>query len=109
SIYSFVHAYSDSGLFGIYAGTGEAEVAELGPALCEEVRRMPDRLEQEEIQRARAQLKAGLLMGLETTSGRAEQHAHHMLLFDRPFAAREFVQKIDAVEAAGVIRAPRRT
>jgi predicted Zn-dependent peptidase len=108
SIYSFVHAYSDSGLFGIYAGTGEAEVAELVPALCEEVRRMPDGLDEEEIQRARAQLKAGLLMGLESTSGRAEQHAHHMLLFGRPFDAREFVQKIDAVDAAAVIRAARR-
>ena len=108
SIYSFVHAYSDSGLFGIYAGTGEAEVAELVPALCEEVRRMPEGLDAEEIERARAQLKAGLLMGLESTSGRAEQQAHHMLLFNRPFDAREIVQKIDAVDAAAVIRAARR-
>ncbi|HKF70484.1 MAG TPA: pitrilysin family protein, partial [Stellaceae bacterium] len=108
SIYSFVHAYSDSGLFGIYAGTGEAEVAELVPALCEEVRRMPEGLDAEEIERARAQLKAGLLMGLESTSGRAEQQAHHMLLFGRPFDAREIVEKIDAVDAAAVIRAARR-
>jgi predicted Zn-dependent peptidase len=108
SIYSFTHAYSDSGLFGIYAGTGEAEVAELVPALCEEVRRMPEGLDQEEIDRARAQLKAGLLMGLESTSGRCEQQAHHMLLFNRPFDAREIVQKLDAVDAAAVIRAARR-
>ena len=108
SIYSFVHAYSDSGLFGIYAGTGEAEVAELVPALCEEVRRMPAGLDAEELERARAQLKAGLLMGLESTSARAEQQAHHMLLFGRPFDAAEIVRKIDAVDAAAVIRAARR-
>ena len=47
-------------------------------------------------------------MGLESTSGRAEQHAHHMLLFGRPFDAREIVAKLDAVDAAAVIRAARR-
>ena len=69
---------------------------------------MPGGLDAEEIDRARAQLKAGLLMGLESTSGRAEQQAHHMLMFNRPFDAAEIVRKIEAVDAAAVIRAAQR-
>src|SRR5262249_13486932 len=77
SIYSFLHAYSDGGIFGVYAGTGEAEAAELMPTLCEEIRRLRDGLEPVELERARAQLKAGLLMSLEGTTARCEQQATH--------------------------------
>jgi len=108
SIYSFLHSYSDAGLFGIYAGTGEAEVAELVPALCEEVRRLPAGFDSDELQRARAQLKSGLLMSLESTSGRVEHQAHHMLMFGRPFDTQDVVRQIDAVDAAAVIRAAQR-
>jgi len=107
SIYSFVHAYSDAGLFGIYAGTGESEVTELVPVLCEEMRRLPQGFDAEEIQRARSQLKSGLLMSLESTSARAEQHAHYMLVHGRPFDPQEIVRKIDAVDAAAIARAAR--
>ena len=67
SIYSFSHSYSDGGLFGVYAGSGEAEVAELMPVLCDEIVKLSEGLEHVELARARAQLKAGLLMSLEGT------------------------------------------
>jgi predicted Zn-dependent peptidase len=108
SIYSFVHAYSDTGLFGIYAGTGEREVVELVPVLCAEMRRLLQGFDRDELQRARAQLKSGLLMGLESTSTRAEQQAHHIMLFDRPFDAQETVRKVDAVDEAAILRAAQR-
>jgi predicted Zn-dependent peptidase len=44
SIYSFTHAYSDGGLFGVYAGTGEEEVEELMPVLCQEIVKLRDGL-----------------------------------------------------------------
>ena len=44
SIHSFAHSYRDGGLFGIYAGTGEEEAAELVPVLCEEAMRLEDGL-----------------------------------------------------------------
>src|SRR5271169_6308685 len=104
TIHSFVHGYRDGGLFGIYAGTGEAEVAELVPVLCEEAIRLDDGLTSDELQRARAQLKSGLLMSLESTSGRVEHQAHHMLLYGRPFDAQEVVRQIDAVDDAAIRR-----
>ncbi len=108
SIYSFTHAYSDGGVFGVYAGTGENEAAELMPALCDEIRRLADGLAPAELERARAQLKAGLLMSLEGTTARCEQQATHMLVFGRPLELGELVARIDEVDDAAVERVARR-
>jgi predicted Zn-dependent peptidase len=108
SIYSFTHAYSDGGVFGVYAGTGEAEAAELMPALCHEIRRLGDGLTTAELERARAQLKAGLLMSLEGTTARCEQQATHMLVFGRPLDLAELIARIDEVDEAAVERVARR-
>ncbi|HXU58326.1 MAG TPA: pitrilysin family protein, partial [Verrucomicrobiae bacterium] len=70
SIHTFSSSYSDAGLFGIYAGTGENEVAELMPLVCDELVKLADILEDEELVRARAQLRAGLLMSRESTGSR---------------------------------------
>ncbi|HZT50625.1 MAG TPA: pitrilysin family protein [Stellaceae bacterium] len=108
SIYSFVHAYTDGGLFGVYAGTGEREAAEMLPVLCEEIRRLERGLEPVELDRARAQLKAGLLMSLEATAARAEHHGNHMLIFGRPFDVADTIRRIDAVDEAAVGRIAKR-
>ncbi len=104
TIYSFSHSYSDGGVFGIYVGTGEAETAELMPLLCDEVVKLGKGLAGIELERARAQLKAGLLMSLEGTTARCEQHASHMLVFGRPLDPAELVGHIDAVDEDAVIR-----
>jgi predicted Zn-dependent peptidase len=108
SIYSFTPAYVDGGLFGVYAGTGADEVAELVPALCEELVRAADGIGDEEVARARAQLRAGILMSLESTASRAEQLARQMLVFDRPLPVEEIITKIEAVDAAAVEAVMRR-
>jgi predicted Zn-dependent peptidase len=108
SIYSFSGAYEDGGLFGIYAGTGEDEIDELMPVLCDEIGRVAHDVEEAEIQRARAQLKASLLMSLESTMSRAEQMGQQMLVFGRPVSAAEITAKIDAVDLLSVRRAATR-
>jgi predicted Zn-dependent peptidase len=108
SIYSFSHSYSDGGLFGIYCGTGEDEAAELMPVLTEEIRKLAAGLTIAELQRARAQLKAGLLMSLEGTAARCEQQANHMLVFGRALDPAELVRYIDAVDEDAVIRVAKR-
>jgi predicted Zn-dependent peptidase len=108
TIYSFSHSYSDGGLFGIYAGTGEDEAAELMPVLCEEIKKLTAGLQTAELERARAQLKAGLLMSLEGTTARCEQHASHMLIYGRPLDPAELVRQIDAVDEDALTRVARR-
>ena len=73
SIYTFTGGYHDGGLFGVYAGTGEDEVAELVPVVCDEIAKVGADVTEDEVARARAQLKAGTLMALESTMSRCEQ------------------------------------
>ena len=108
TIQSFHSSYSDGGLFGIYAGTGEGEVAEVMPVICEEVRKVCEAVSPEEVDRARAQLKASLLMALESTSSRAEQLARQLMVFGRPVPVAETIERVEAVDGEAVIRTARR-
>jgi predicted Zn-dependent peptidase len=104
TIHSFAHSYRDSGLFGIYAGTGEDEADELMPVLCEETAKLADGFEPAELQRAKAQMKAGLLMSLESSSARCEQLAQHLLIHGTPFDPVDLVRRIEAVDDAAIGR-----
>ncbi|GAB2176146.1 M16 family metallopeptidase [Dongia sp. agr-C8] len=108
SIHTFSSSYSDAGLFGIYAGTGEKEAAEMMPVICDEVLKVADNLSDEEVRRSAAQLKAGTLMSREGTSSRCEQLASQLLLYDRPIPAEEVVAKIEAVGVLDVVRVAKR-
>ena len=104
AIHAFAHSYRDGGLFGIYAGTGEAEAAELLPVLCDEMMRLGDGLSPVELARAKAQMKAGLLMSLESTGARCEQMAQHMLIHGTPFDPADTVRRIEAVDHPAIAR-----
>jgi predicted Zn-dependent peptidase len=98
SIYTFASAYRESGLFGIYAGTGSTEITELVPVVCDELQKVADHIGAAELDRARAQIKAGLLMSMESTMSRAEQLGQHLLLFGRSIPTGEIINKIDGVD-----------
>jgi predicted Zn-dependent peptidase len=108
SIYSFASSFRDGGLFGVYAGTGEKEAAEILPLVIEELNRVPATVTEEELARARAQAKAGVQMARESTSNRAEQLATQLLIYNRPVPADEIVARIEAVDIAQLARIARR-
>ena len=108
SIYSFAAPYMDGGLFGIYAGTGEDEAAELVPVTLEELARVQVDANEAEVRRARTQTKASLLMSLESTGSRCEQLARQFQVFGRVIPTAETVAKIDAVTVEDVRRAAAR-
>ena len=108
SIYSFPSSYTDTGLFGIYAGTGAAEAHEILPLVCAELMKVGHGIDDAELARARSQLKAGILMALESTSARCEQLARQIMVFGRPIPVAETVAKIEAVDRAAVERVSRR-
>jgi len=107
-IHCFNAAYADGGLFGIYAGTGEEDLAELVPAVCEEFAGVADSLTEQELIRARNQIKAGTLMALESSGSRCEQAARHLLIHGRPIPYAEIVARIEAVDQDAVRRVARR-
>jgi predicted Zn-dependent peptidase len=76
--------------------------------LCDELVRTADSLTEAEIVRTRAQLKASLLMGLESSSSRAEHFANHLLIYGRPLSSAEIISQIDAVDRDAVARVARR-
>ena len=98
SIYSFSTSYVDSGLFGIYAGTSADSTCELIETVCTELLDVVENIGATETARARAQLKSGLLMSLESTSARSEQLARQLLLFGRPISNAEVIEKIDSAD-----------
>ncbi|WP_413720064.1 M16 family metallopeptidase [Silicimonas sp. MF1-12-2] len=102
TIFAQTGAYSDSGLMTIYAGTSGEEIGELAELTIDELRRSADDMTDAEIARARAQMKAGLLMGLESPSSRAERLARLLAIWDRVPSLEETVEKIDAVSTARV-------
>lgn len=104
SVFSFASSYVDGGMVGIYAGTGEAEIGELVPVLADEAMKLISGVGEEETVRGRAQLKAGLLMGLESPTARAEQLARQILVFGRTLAIDEIVSRIDAVTPQDISR-----
>ncbi|WP_042699494.1 pitrilysin family protein [Azospirillum sp. B506] len=108
SIYTFTGGYHDGGLFGVYAGTGEDEVAELVPVVCDEIAKVGADVTEDEVARARAQLKAGTLMALESTMSRCEQLGQQILIYDRPVPVEEIVAKIDGVDRESVVKAATR-
>ncbi len=108
SIYSYAHPYHDGGIFGIYAGTGEAEAEELVPVTLEELRKVQTDVTQDELDRAKAQFRAGLLMSLESTGSRTEQLARQLQVHGRIIPVEETKAKIAAVTIEQVQQAAAR-
>ena len=96
-ISSFSSAYTDTGMFGIYAGTGEKEIQELIPVLCDELNNSPNSITDKEISRGKAQLKASLMMGRESAFRRCESAARQLLVFNRVIDPSETIKLIDKV------------
>jgi predicted Zn-dependent peptidase len=97
SIYSFHAPYTDTGFFGLYTGTDPADAPEMMEVVVDIMNDSVETLTEAEIARAKAQMKAGLLMALESCSSRAEQLARHVLAYGRPQTVQELVARIDAV------------
>ena len=97
SIFAQASAYADSGLMTIYAGTGEEDLSDLFDLTLDEIKRTADDLSTAEIDRARAQMKAGMMMSLESPGSRAERLARQLAIWDRIPPLEETVDRIDAV------------
>jgi predicted Zn-dependent peptidase len=96
-ISSFSSSYTDTGLFGIYAGTGNTQIEELIPVLCDELKNSPNSISEKEINRGKAQLKASLMMGRESAFRRCESAARQLLVFNKVIDPIDTIKQIDAV------------
>ena len=108
SISSYASNYAETGLFTIYLATGPETAGEAVDLTIETLLHSLDGMSEEELHRARAQLKASVFMGLESCSGLSEQIGRQLLLFDRVIPTNEIIERIDATTAEDVRRAAQR-
>lgn len=103
SIYAFHSGYRDAGQFGIYAGTGAHQVAELMPTIYHELKTFAATVSDQEVNRAKTQLIASLMMGAESTSARCDQAARQTLTYGKPLGLKYIQQAIAAISKNDVI------
>ncbi|NRA99763.1 MAG: insulinase family protein [Rhodobacteraceae bacterium] len=102
TIFAQAGAYADAGLMTVYAGTGAEELGQLSTLVVDEIKRAAEDMSEAEVQRARAQIKGGILMGLESASSRAERLARMLAIWDRVPPLEETIAAIDAVSVEDV-------
>ena len=109
SIYSYIYSHSDTGLFGIYTATGkETELRAIG--LIAEVLRelLENGVTDEELNRAREQSKANVLLALESTVSRMNSLARGELFLGEILRPEEIIDRYDAVTRELVLDSARR-
>jgi predicted Zn-dependent peptidase len=104
TIFAQASAYADTGNLTVYAGTGAREVRGLAHLVIDELRAAAAGLTEAEVARARAQMKAGMVMGLESPSNRAERLARSLEIWGRVQSLEETVARIEAVDVAAARR-----
>ncbi|MCV2888242.1 M16 family metallopeptidase [Ruegeria aquimaris] len=102
TIFAQTGAYADTGTTTIYAGTSAEQLGELATITIDEMKRAAEDMSEAEVARARAQMKAGMLMGLESPSNRAERLARLVQIWGTVPSLEETVARIDAVTTADV-------
>jgi len=104
TIFAQAGAYADTGMTTIYAGTSPEAAGALAEVTIDELKRAAEDMSEAEIARGRAQMKAGLLMGLESPADRAERLARMIQVWGHVPAVADVIARIDAVDVGGVRR-----
>lgn len=97
SVYSFLSSYSDTGLWGIYAGTGKENVNKVIETATGEFSSLHETLSDDELERAKRQLKATIMFGLESSSRRMQNLANQQIFYGRHYTPDEILKEINSV------------
>ena len=98
SIGSSYDSYLDTGMLTLYAGTGKEKISELVKVVGKELGRCSVDIKNNELERARSQIKSSLLMGLESSSNRCERMARNISVRGRIVPIEETIEKLQAVD-----------
>lgn len=104
TIYSYHSAYTNAGLFGIYAGTSyetAAEVVDITLAQILDIRN--NGVTPEELRRTKQQIKGNLLLGLESVSGRMTRIGKSELTLGKIITPEEIVERVMQVSNESIM------
>jgi len=105
SIYAWTQGFAETGLFGVNLSTDKARAAEALALARHCVEQAAQDLSEAELNRARAQVEAGMLMGLETPQGRADSIARSIEIFGRIMSLDEMLGELRQVDVAAARQA----
>ena len=97
SVFSFCTSYRDTGTFGVYAACEDSKAEEVVKLTIAEFEKIQNSIAEEELNKAKMQLKASLMMGLESSSTRMERMANQHIHLGRIVEPSEIVEKIEAI------------
>jgi predicted Zn-dependent peptidase len=101
-------SYRDTGIFSIYAGTSMKNVEEVKKLVHEEIDKLCHELVgEQELSRAKEQIKGNLLLGLESSCNRMSRLAKMELFNDQLCTPEETVARIDEVTSEAVLQVAR--
>jgi predicted Zn-dependent peptidase len=101
SVYSFMSSYRDTGLWAVHAGTGKKKMHEVIDRTLKLLRELPETITEEELERAKNQLKGNLVLGLESTGSRMQNIANQEIYYGRYHSPSEVMREIDSVSLRG--------
>lgn len=105
SVYSAHSAFMDDGQFEIYAGTGPDKLPKLIPVICDELQKLKqDTILEDELERAKSQIRASILMGRESMLSRANRQAKHMITYNENVSIPDILESIATISVADLSR-----
>ena len=98
AIYSDLNPYRDTGCLSIYAGTSRESAPKVVGSIVAELRRLKNEpVPEDELRRAKDQLKGSLMLSLESSTARMSNLARQEMYFDHFFGLDELIERIEAV------------
>lgn len=103
SIFSELNPYRDTGCLAVYAGTSREAVPKVVANVIKEFRQVKETpVDQEELDRSKAQLKGNLMLSLESSTARMSNLARQEMYYDHFFGMNEIIDRIEAIRAEDV-------
>lgn len=110
SVYSFTAGFEDTGLFAVAAATNRETEERALAVVMDELRRLLDEgVTEDELSRAREQVKATILMSLESTGSRMNRLGYGELFLGGCLSPDELIERYDTVDREGLLKLARRT
>jgi predicted Zn-dependent peptidase len=103
SVGSFMSSYFDTGLFMIHAGAARENLFKLSEVINKEITEICSAINQEELQRAKAQVRSNLLMADEKPGYKSEEIGRNFSILGRFFLTEEILDIIDSVNNQDII------
>jgi predicted Zn-dependent peptidase len=110
SVYSFLSSFMDSGMVGVYVGTGDHTLSRVLQLILREMKKLSENsLGPKELRSAKEQLKGNLLLSLESMDSRMGRLAKNQLYYNRFVSTEEIIEGIEKVKTEEVTALARQT